>query len=263
MRGMRIPGIANVPGIPGIPGPADVLTAAAAVQRGVNAAVDDMVLLVDVIRRAGDLLTRVEPLIGRLETVTGEVEQAVKRVDGLIDDAGAAVSGASEVITLARGVAEKADAVVDRAAGVADESDAAVGDATVLMARTGSLLDTWAEVAAQAHPWVSSVTSSVDRIETAAVVDMFDRLPRMAEHLDNDVLPLLSQLDRVGPDLNELLQTVQDLNGAVKRIPGLAFFRRTDLEVDIEAEAEAQEEVEPGGHHNTSNEPSHDGDRHD
>ncbi|MDT7752092.1 MAG: hypothetical protein QOD96_5754, partial [Pseudonocardiales bacterium] len=38
--------------------------------------------------------------------------------------------------------------------------------------------------------------------EVAAAVRLVDQLPRLAEHLESDVMPILATLDRVGPDMH-------------------------------------------------------------
>jgi len=39
-------------------------------------------------------------------------------------------------------------------------------------------------------------------------------------------MPMLATLDRVGPDMHELLNVVKDLRHAIDGIPGLGYFRR-------------------------------------
>jgi hypothetical protein len=55
---------------------------------------------------------------------------------------------------------------------------------------------------------------------------MVDELPRLRHHLANDVMPLLGTLDKVGPDLHQLLDVTRDLHLAVAGIPGLKMLRR-------------------------------------
>jgi hypothetical protein len=55
---------------------------------------------------------------------------------------------------------------------------------------------------------------------------MVDELPRLREHLSSDVMPLLGKLDKVGPDLHQLLEVTQDLHLAIAGLPGLKMLRR-------------------------------------
>jgi len=62
--------------------------------------------------------------------------------------------------------------------------------------------------------------------EITAAIKMIDELPRLREHLTGDVMPLLSKLDQVGPDLHKLLEVTEDLRLAIAGLPGLKMFRR-------------------------------------
>jgi hypothetical protein len=44
--------------------------------------------------------------------------------------------------------------------------------------------------------------------------------------VETDVLPMLAQLDRVGPDLHELLEVVEDLRRVVTGLPGVGLLRK-------------------------------------
>ena len=61
---------------------------------------------------------------------------------------------------------------------------------------------------------------------TGLVIALVDRLPTLLEHMENDVLPVLTRLDRVGPDLHELLAVVEDLRRVITGLPGVGLLRR-------------------------------------
>jgi DNA-directed RNA polymerase subunit F len=63
-------------------------------------------------------------------------------------------------------------------------------------------------------------------LEVQAAIKLVDELPRLSEHLNEDVLPILTTLNRVGPDLHELLDVVKDVRQAILGIPGFDFLRR-------------------------------------
>jgi hypothetical protein len=90
----------------------------------------------------------------------------------------------------------------------------------------GELLRAIEPVAAQGVPLASTFVRELAEEEVAAAVRMVDQLPRLAEHLESDIMPILATLDRVGPDMHELLNVVKDLREAIDGIPGLAYFRR-------------------------------------
>ena len=62
--------------------------------------------------------------------------------------------------------------------------------------------------------------------EVDAAIALVDRLPMVLEHLESDVLPVLSKLDQVGPDLHELLEVVEDLRRVLTALPGVGLLRR-------------------------------------
>jgi hypothetical protein len=59
-----------------------------------------------------------------------------------------------------------------------------------------------------------------------AAIRLVDELPKLKQHLTADILPILATLDRVGPDLHDLLDVTRDLKLAVAGIPGLGMLRR-------------------------------------
>lgn len=56
---------------------------------------------------------------------------------------------------------------------------------------------------------------------------LIDRLPHLTRALDGGVIPLLGRLDQVGPDLNQLLGSVSQVNHMISRLPKV-FRRRSD-----------------------------------
>jgi hypothetical protein len=62
--------------------------------------------------------------------------------------------------------------------------------------------------------------------EVQAAIRLVDELPRLAAHLNDDVLPILGTLNRVGPDIHELLDVAKDVRQAVLGIPGFDYLRR-------------------------------------
>ncbi|GAA2555529.1 hypothetical protein [Pseudonocardia hydrocarbonoxydans] len=55
---------------------------------------------------------------------------------------------------------------------------------------------------------------------------MVDQLPQLTHHLETDIMPILATLDRVGPDVHELLEVLQDVRLAIQGVPGFRLLRR-------------------------------------
>ncbi|HEU5469225.1 MAG TPA: hypothetical protein VFV67_01120 [Actinophytocola sp.] len=70
--------------------------------------------------------------------------------------------------------------------------------------------------------------------EVQAAIKLVDELPRLAKHLNDDVLPILGTLNRVGPDIHELLAVANDVRQAILGIPGFNYLRRRGEERDVE-----------------------------
>jgi hypothetical protein len=52
--------------------------------------------------------------------------------------------------------------------------------------------------------------------------------------METDIMPILATLDRVGPDVHELLEQLKEVRQAIQGIPGLGFFRRRGERADAE-----------------------------
>lgn len=166
------------------------------------------------------VLTRSEQLIDRVETVTTGADKLMTKVDGV-------TTGAEQIMTKVEGVTADAAQAVTRASGTADEAQ--------------KLLDGYGPTLEHAAPLITRFVQELSPEEVAAAIRMVDQLPRLREHLTDDVLPLLGKLDQVGPDLHSLLEVTNDLHLAIVGLPGLKRLRRRG------AERMAEEEDLPDG----------------
>ncbi|PWU61359.1 hypothetical protein DLE60_06125, partial [Micromonospora globispora] len=78
----------------------------------------------------------------------------------------------------------------------------------------------------RAAPMATRFVEQLSHEEVTAAIRLVDELPKLKEHLTADILPILATLDRVGPDLHDLLDVTRDLKLAVAGIPGLGMLRR-------------------------------------
>ena len=109
---------------------------------------------------------------------------------------------------------------------VAKPFAAVVNRAAVTAAQAEELLDGYADTLRKAAPLAARFVGELTAEEIAAAIRMVDELPRMRDHLVNDVMPLLGKLDQVGPDLHKLLAVTEDLHLAIAGLPGLKMLRR-------------------------------------
>lgn len=188
-----------------IPGPDDLVRAAAAVRDGVGDALDLLPRLVT-------LLGEAESLLGRVGRVVDKIETTIDRADILISDVAATDRAAQQVV-----------ASVEKTA-----------------SRAGTLLDLYDDSLRKLAPSVQTFAETLDPTEVQAMVHLVDRLPILLKHLDEDVLPILTKLDRVGPDLHQLLEIAQDLQVALGGLPGMGWVRKRAEKEEGEAAQEAR-----------------------
>jgi ABC-type transporter Mla subunit MlaD len=181
-----------------IPGPSAVLGGAAA-------AADAIETALGLVPRAAAAMDRVEALLDRVDGVVDRAEQVVTRADETTARTHAILSTA-EIVTRDAGRA------VDGATGVLDRVD-----------RT---LTTWEAPLRTLAPAAQRFADGLDEAEVTAAITLVDRMPTLLDHVENDVLPMLQNLDRVGPDLHEVLEVVQDLRRVVTGLPGIGLLRR-------------------------------------
>lgn len=170
---------------------------------------------------------------GRVLSLIGEVEQLVRKVNGTID----AVDG----------IVRKADALVERTGHVVADAEKAVGEVRAITAsasdvaeRAGHVVTTagrtahtanelislYDPIARQAQPLAKRFVEELSPHEVEAAIRLVDELPVLTEHLTSDILPILATLDRVGPEVHQLLEVTSDMRQAILGIPGFGFMRR-------------------------------------
>ncbi|WP_229399486.1 hypothetical protein [Micromonospora okii] len=162
--------------------------------------------------RAFAVLDAVETLLARINGVVDRIEETLDRTDRVLDDATKVASAAAVVVGEADAVARRAATTVDAAAGAA-------GTAAELLAAYEPPLRRGA-------PMATRFVEQLSHEEVTAAIRLVDELPKLKQHLTSDVLPILATLDRVGPDLHDLLDVTRDLKLAVAGIPGLGVLRR-------------------------------------
>ncbi|MEW2474755.1 hypothetical protein AB0875_13290 [Micromonospora gifhornensis] len=183
--------------------------------------------------RAFAVLDGVEALLTRINGVVDRIEQTLDRTDQVLADAEVAVrevavisAAATVAVDNAGTVAAAAADVVARAEKVSGQAAETVGAAAEAAATAAELLAAYEPALRRAAPMAAHFIEQLSHEEVAAAVRLVDELPKLRQHLTADVMPILATLDRVGPDLHDLLDVTRDLKLAVAGIPGLAMLRR-------------------------------------
>ncbi|MCG5436117.1 hypothetical protein [Micromonospora foliorum] len=183
--------------------------------------------------RINGVVDRIETTLERTDQVLTDAEVAVREVAVISAAATTAIDTATEVATAAAVVVAEADRV-SRAAGtvvaeadrVASRAAGTVGTATEAAATAAELLAAYEPALRRAAPMAGRFVEELSHEEITAAIHLIDELPKLREHLTADILPILATLDRVGPDLHDLLDVTRDLKLAVAGIPGLGMLRR-------------------------------------
>ncbi|WP_433870878.1 hypothetical protein [Saccharopolyspora sp. CA-218241] len=199
-----------------IPTPGDVLGFA---KSTASWAVDSATALAGAPARALGLLDGAESLLARVHEVVGRVEELLERTDGLVDEARGTAEAAATTVAEAQRISAAAEALVNRAAGIADEAARSASTAD-------QLLQAYAPIARRGAPLADRFVSEISDKEVDAAIRLVDELPVLTEHVLTDVLPILRTLDRVGPEIHELLEVTHDVRRAIVGIPGFQFFRK-------------------------------------
>lgn len=182
-------------------GPHDLLTAAVTVKDGVT--------------DAADLWPRTLDLIDRVEAMVGRGEALLELAEDVLAQAALTRAHVDEVADAAAETSARASALVARA-----EALTAVGEAS--LPRLQPLVEPLAQLADEALPIACEVVASVERDEVMSLVAMIDRLPEA-----------LAQIDRIAPDVHEILDSVTDLAHAAQGLPGMgSLIRRGERKDD-------------------------------
>jgi hypothetical protein len=162
--------------------------------------------------RVEDLLSRTEALVARIEDVATRAEDAVDRTQVVIDGADAAVG--------------RTNAVLGAGEASLRQSQGMLNGGQELMRRGDSLLTQFEQPLNNLLPSLQKFADTLEPHEVEAAITLIDRLPVLLGHVEDDLLPMLTTLDRVGPDVHEILEVVEDLRRVVTGLPGVSLFRR-------------------------------------
>lgn len=144
------------------------------------------------------------------------VAKVLDEVEALVGDVGGLVRRIEQTRTSVDTVINRLDAPLDRVAHLVD----ALEPALVTL-----------------QPTLQRLADSTAPHEVDALVGLIDQLPGLVTSLERDVVPVLTTLQSVAPDLHDLLDTSRQLNDVLVKVPGVGFLKRK-VEEDQAAEEE-------------------------
>ncbi|MFT7838873.1 hypothetical protein Q5530_22260 [Saccharothrix sp. BKS2] len=149
---------------------------------------------------------------GRVLDLLGAAESVVRRADGLV--------------ARTERVLAETEALVERAKVVTASADGITADIARTARVSRELMDDYAPLARQAQPLARRFVEELSPHEVDAAIELVDQLPVLTKHIMEDVLPILTTLDKVGPEIHQLLEVTKDMKQAILGIPGFSFLRR-------------------------------------
>ena len=165
-------------------------------------------------------------LPGRVVGLVDRVELLLARIEGLVHAVAVTAERADEVASGAALVVVEADRVAKLSGTVAVEARGVAAGAGEVQQVAGALVEAYAPTLAVLQPTLTRLAETTSPAEVTALVGLVDRLPPLLEAVDRDVLPLLSRLNEMAPDLHGLLEAVDDLRRTVAGLPGIGLLKR-------------------------------------
>ena len=172
------------------------------------------------------------------QTVAGLPADAARnlaRVSGLLDQAEALLARTARLLDS-----------VERTVATVEETNRSAGEVIARADETSRsvqrLTDLYGPIAERGAPLLQQFVGELTDQEVHAAIKLIDQLPAFTEHMENDIMPILATLDRVGPDIHELLEVTRDLRQAILGVPGFAFFRRRGEDREDEPDNEPDNE---------------------
>jgi hypothetical protein len=156
------------------------------------------------------------------------------RVLRLVDDAEVLMVRVTTVVDAAERSVAEVQAVTSAAAVITEQSARAATAAGTVVEQAAQTARTANELMIAYEPAARRFVEELSAEEVDAAIRMIDELPRLADHLTADVLPILATLDRVGPDIHELLGVTREVRQAILGIPGFGMLRRRGEEKDAD-----------------------------
>ncbi|MGI8681207.1 MAG: hypothetical protein ACR2JO_03540 [Mycobacteriales bacterium] len=149
----------------------------------------------------------------------GELVRALHELTSALAGVAPGLSRALALLPRIEELLVRVDTVVSDIERTVDRTESAVR-------RVEELLAAYEEPVRELAPTVRRLAETMDPAEVEAAVALVDRLPRLLDAVDRDVLPMLTQLQAVGPDVHELLDIVDDVRRMLAGLPGVALLRR-------------------------------------
>ena len=164
--------------------------------------------------------------IDRVGAVVDGAQERIDRVGAVVDGAQEQIDRVGAVVDGAQEQFERVGAVVDGAQERIDSGGTVVDAAAVQVGRAASLMDVLEPPLTTLQPTLQTLADTTTPAEVEALVRLVDHLPSLTESMERDVMPVLTTLGSVAPDVHELLSVSRELNESLGKIPGIGRLKR-------------------------------------
>jgi archaellum component FlaC len=182
------------------------------------------------VARVGATLDRVDTAVGRVGTTVDGVDAMVARVGTTVDAVDATVARVGTTVDGVGTTVGRVDGVVARVDSVGRAAETLLDEVGATGRGAQELFDLYRPAAERAAPLLSRFVEEFSEAELRALIRLVDQVPRFTEHMERDIMPILATLDRVGPDVHELLDVLKDVRQALLGVPGFKMLRRRGAE---------------------------------
>jgi ABC-type transporter Mla subunit MlaD len=164
----------------------------------------------------------------RLPSVPGprDVIHLVDRSGDAIEQLLASVPRIGRLLDHAERLLGDVDALVDRIEGTRLSADALVERTGVPIRRIAALLDSLEPSLQTLQPTLERLADTTHPAEVEAFVSLIDHLPQLVLQLERDILPVMTTLGTVSPDLHDLLDVSRELNEMLAKMPGMGRIKK-------------------------------------
>lgn len=183
----------------------------------------------DITRATGQLLSLPANAVEALRTAPHEIQQLLVDVRQLVTEAFALLDRVRELVERADGVVAEAEVavvhgerVVARGGEIVDHLALTSQEARHEVARIRALLDVYQPLLERLSPLVAQGGNTLEPAHLRGVAQLLDELPEVVQLIH----PALSNLARIGPEMGDIAERVDNVGQIVEGLPGAKMLRR-------------------------------------
>lgn len=175
------------------------------------------------IGRVDAIVGDVEGTIGRAEQITTDIQDTVTRAAATVSDLDGTVTRVVPLVDFASSTVASVRPVVEE---LLIDNELDPGKARRVADRFTELVVVTDQFAERLRPFALDVSESLTKENADALAELIDRIPGLTEAVQTEIIPVVSDMDSVAPEVSEILEVVKNCLEALQGIPGFAYLRR-------------------------------------